>query len=174
MSGEFGWSTSARPSYRNDYGLRSVRRDRFDGEPRWLETVIREYELGDRGPLHECDCHCSACSRLAWARMPVCKCPLGKQWGISLSLDDAMRRKWSKCRCSPGTVGVPEFPPGQWCCPCLLLLPTQECKIPRDGGEDREAGGGEEEEVADEFHDDGLGEEPVSLEAEYGDAAVED
>ena len=110
--------------YRNSYGLKSERADRFNGEPSWIETVIRECELGVRGPFHICAqyCDCISCCRLSWFREPYCRCKLGKQWLKSLTLDDAMRKKWLKCRCIP--IYAPR-PPGD-CCDCLMSYPTQQ------------------------------------------------
>ena len=113
-------------TYQHEYGETSHRNDRFGGQPRWIERVIREYELGHFGPKHNCthNCDCKSCSKLCWFARPVCTCKLGNIWGKYLTLDEAMRRKWILCRCEP------LLPPwtGQ-ICPCLLLLPTKESSL---------------------------------------------
>ncbi|KAG0593973.1 hypothetical protein M758_UG036700 [Ceratodon purpureus] len=111
-------------SYASECGVVREVRDRFGGLPRCVDTVLREYELGPLGPLHDCAgfCDCLACCRLAWARNPVYHCPYGKQWGITLTVADTMRQKWWRCRCSPP---IDTMPPESKC-RCLLLLPTQE------------------------------------------------
>jgi len=110
--------------YQTDFGKPSLRIDRFHGEPSWLEFAIREYELGPRGPHHEClvHCECIACCRLVWLHRSYYECLLNKQWDISLSLDDTMRRKWQKCCCMPKVASYP--PESQ--CKCIMFLPTQE------------------------------------------------
>ncbi|KAG0554201.1 hypothetical protein KC19_12G072100 [Ceratodon purpureus] len=112
--------------YQHEYGENSTRDDRFGGQPRWIERVIRVYELGPFGPVHDClyNCDCDLCSKFRWLTRPVCTCKLGNSWRKFHTLDDAMRRKWITCRCEPS------LPPwtGQ-ICPCLLELPTQENDI---------------------------------------------
>ncbi|KAG0596366.1 hypothetical protein M758_UG247100 [Ceratodon purpureus] len=110
--------------FARDFGVTSQSRDRFGGVPRWVDTVLRQYDDGALGPLHDCEgfCDCIACCCLAWAKNPVCHCPYGKQWGIAFSIDDAMRQKWWRCRCSSRiNLMLSESK-----CRCLLLLPTQE------------------------------------------------
>ena len=111
-------------TYQREFGVWSKRSDRFGGQPSWLETVIREYELGHQGPFHACGeyCDCISCCRMKWLQNPKCNCLLGKHWEYSLTLDDAMRQKWKKCRCEP----EPRPPVEESVCRCLLLLPTQE------------------------------------------------
>ena len=115
------WS---REQYNSDYGIKSMRVDRYGGEPSWLETAIREYELGVLGPLHQCggECDCISCCRLNWLRSPICECKPSMAWGFSLSLEDAMRRKWRSCMCKPEM----EFCAIESCCKCILLMTTQE------------------------------------------------
>ncbi|KAG0597264.1 hypothetical protein M758_UG325400 [Ceratodon purpureus] len=113
----------ATPNY-NAIEAKSELRERYNGEPSWVETVIIEYELGPLGPTHNCQgyCDCVACSRFAWIRNPTCSCPLAVYLLGSLSLGDAMRQKWRRCQCSlqlSSLDGVPS-------CWCILLLPTQE------------------------------------------------
>ncbi|KAG0571413.1 hypothetical protein KC19_VG009800 [Ceratodon purpureus] len=107
------------------YGVKSERRDRYDGESSWIESVIREYELGILGPKHNCQgyCGCTSCARLAWIENPICRCSYNGYLPRSLSLDDAMRQKWSRCRCSPTRFSAV----CDTTCICLLMLPTQEC-----------------------------------------------
>ena len=111
--------------------MKSSRLDRFDGEPSWLETCVREYELGPHGPRHDClvYCECISCSRLSWLDFPYCKCKLGKLWGRALTLDDGMRRKWMKCRCRP----LFDSYPSTWTCKCLsLVVATREAAASTD------------------------------------------
>ncbi|KAG0594019.1 hypothetical protein M758_UG040500 [Ceratodon purpureus] len=111
-------------SYSTTFGLKSEVRDMYDEEPRWVETVLQEYELGVLGPMHNCQgyCQCISCTRLAWIHNPIWCCPYGLYRLCSFSLDDAMRRKWSKSRCSPPSASTPDAS----ICLCILLLPTQE------------------------------------------------
>ena len=120
-------------TYQSEYGRNSSRVDRFGGAPRWVERVIREYELGPHGPLHDCVflCGCDSCSKLCWFSNPVCTCKLGKLRGRVSNLDDAMRQKWLSCRCEP-----PLPPWTEVICPCLLLLSTQEYSVETIGNTD--------------------------------------
>ena len=113
--------------YRLEYGVSSSRIDRFGGEPTWVEVALREYELGDRGPRHECvdNCTCLPCQKLRWLSNPKCNCKLGSRVWSCLGLDEAMRHKWLRCRCTPEILPVPE----ESVCPCILLLPTQKFDI---------------------------------------------
>ena len=116
--------------YQQEYGVQSSRSDRFSGEPSWLETAIREYEVGPRGPHHECGgyCDCVSCARLEWLRNPICSCVPKYQWGLALTLDNALRSKWKLCRCQPrdGVYSLDST------CKCILLMETQEY-IPSEG-----------------------------------------
>lgn len=126
---------TGRIEYHAEYGVKSSRRDRFDGEPSWLETCVREYELGPHGHRHEClvYCKCISCSRLSWLDFPYCKCKLGKLWGRALTLDDGMRRKSMKCRCRPECDSYPST----WTCKCLsLVVDTQEAAASTDADTD--------------------------------------
>ncbi|KAG0595609.1 hypothetical protein M758_UG181300 [Ceratodon purpureus] len=111
-------------SYLTTFGKKSEVRDKYNGEPRWLETVIQEYETGLLGPMHNCQgyCECISCSRLAWIQNPTCSCPYGSYRLSSFSLDDAMRRKWSNCRCLPPYATTTHAS----ICLCILLVQTQE------------------------------------------------
>ena len=117
-------------TYNRDYGVQSVRLDRFGGEPSWLETAIREYEVGWRGPRHCCNgyCECICCARLQWLSSPDCGCVLKAGWHFALSLDDAVRKKWRKCRCQP----PPRDYPAEHECKCLLLEDTEETDLHED------------------------------------------
>ncbi|KAG0573694.1 hypothetical protein KC19_VG201400 [Ceratodon purpureus] len=120
--------------YNSDYGIRSGRINRFNGVSSWTEQSIREYELGFLGPRHECieDCGCVACRRLHWLNHLDCKCPLGNWRWKSLSLEDAMKRKLLRCRCQPT---IESYSPEE-CCPCLLLLTTQEGTVSANDSEE--------------------------------------
>ncbi|KAG0603714.1 hypothetical protein M758_10G115800 [Ceratodon purpureus] len=111
-------------AYTASFGVKCERRDRFDGEPSWVDTVIREYEVGILGPTHNCKgyCDCISCVRLAWIQRPTCWCSFSAYRVRSLSLDDAMRPKWTRCRCSPPSSLIVS----DKMCLCILLLPTQE------------------------------------------------
>ncbi|KAG0572019.1 hypothetical protein KC19_VG062300 [Ceratodon purpureus] len=41
----------------SSYGVKCERRDRYGGEPSWVHSVIREYEIGILGPRHNCQGH---------------------------------------------------------------------------------------------------------------------
>ena len=110
--------------YDKDFGVRVPRRDRYNGNPSWLESLIREYELGPLGPRHECKtrCDCINCGCLRWLQRIPCRCELRLEWGKTMGIDDAMRRKMIRCRCSPWTVQFVD----ESFCTCLFALPTQE------------------------------------------------
>ncbi|KAG0594843.1 hypothetical protein M758_UG115000 [Ceratodon purpureus] len=113
--------------YDSDYGSRSSRLDRFNGEPSWIEQAVREYELGPLGPRHTCieNCGCLACCRLHWLNNVDCKCFLGNWRWRCLSLEEAMRRNFLRCRCQPKVESF--LPEGS--CKCLLLLSTQDASV---------------------------------------------
>lgn len=111
--------------YDKDFGVKLPRRDRYNGNPSWLESSIREYELGPLGPRHECEtrCDCIACGRLRWLQRIPCRCELRLEWWKTMGIDDAMRRKMLRCRCSPFTVQYIH----ESLCTCLSTPPTEEC-----------------------------------------------
>ncbi|KAG0578530.1 hypothetical protein KC19_4G030300 [Ceratodon purpureus] len=111
--------------YQKDFGQRLDRRDRFDGNPTWMQTVIREYELGPLGPRHECEtCDCITCGRYRWFRRAICACELSLRWGRTTGLEEAMRLKWLRCNCAPDYG----FFSNDNCCKCILEMTTQECE----------------------------------------------
>ncbi|KAG0570849.1 hypothetical protein KC19_6G192000 [Ceratodon purpureus] len=119
--------------YDTDYGIKSGRVDRFNGEPSWIEQALREYEMGLLGPRHACidNCGCVACRRLQWLDNLECQCILGNWRWRSLSLEEAMRQKFLRCRCQPH---VESYLPEE-SCQCLLLLTTQRDSISADGSD---------------------------------------
>ncbi|KAG0571823.1 hypothetical protein KC19_VG045800 [Ceratodon purpureus] len=110
--------------YNKDFGVKLPRRDGYNGNPSWLESSIREYELGTLGPRHDCEtrCDCVACDRLRWLRSGICRCELRLEWGKSLEIDFAMRQKMLRCRCSPFTVQYID----ESFCTCRATFPTKE------------------------------------------------
>ena len=73
-------------AYQKEFGQKLDRWDRYNGNPSWIQTVIREYELELLGPQHLCEtstCDCVACWRYRWLEDAHCQCELKLQWGKS-------------------------------------------------------------------------------------------
>ena len=113
--------------FKAEYSTEPTGEERSSGGPRWVDSVLTEYESGPFGPNHVCleTCLCSRCQKHVWLRKPLCHCKLGYHCRLSFSLDAAMRRKWLLYHCglAQSTFNDADF------CPCLMFLPTQKINL---------------------------------------------